>query len=157
MCSEIAWSSGRQVGGQGPLCGRAQGAPLMCVRTPMKARGCHGHELWLASAGLSRCSDRAWTGFRGAWRPIRRTFMRHRSQSASQRPPGMSMHTMVFKQHEIRLPAMRRGCHLVTDYVVREISSSLKTINVGLCHVFIQHTSASLTLNENADPDVRVR
>lgn len=63
---------------------------------------------------------------------------------------------MVWKQHEIRLPAFRRGCHLVTKHIVKEVGPSLQGLRVGLCHVFIQHTSASLTINENADPDVRV-
>lgn len=55
---------------------------------------------------------------------------------------------MVWKQHTVHLPSFRRGCHLVTDYIEREIGGSLKAINVGLCHIFIQHTSASLTINE---------
>lgn len=64
---------------------------------------------------------------------------------------------MVFRQHELRLPGLPRGCHLVTQHILQEIGPSLQGISVGLCHVFIKHTSASLTLNENADPDVRVR
>ena len=55
----------------------------------------------------------------------------------------------------ISLPAMRRGFHLVTRHVLDELPE-LAECRVGLLHVFIQHTSASLTLNENADPDVRV-
>ncbi|KAL6782278.1 hypothetical protein ACKKBG_A06200 [Auxenochlorella protothecoides x Auxenochlorella symbiontica] len=62
---------------------------------------------------------------------------------------------MGFKQQNIRLPAFQRGCHLVTSDIVREINPLLKGIHAGLCHIFIQHTSASLTINENADPDVR--
>lgn len=50
---------------------------------------------------------------------------------------------------------MRRGFHLITQLVVRGIPE-LKAVRVGLLHVFIQHTSASLTINENADSDVRV-
>ena len=50
---------------------------------------------------------------------------------------------------------MRRGYHLITSQVVRAIPE-LRKIEVGLLNVFIQHTSASLTINENADPDVRV-
>jgi secondary thiamine-phosphate synthase enzyme len=62
---------------------------------------------------------------------------------------------MIWTQQTIQLPKFRRGCHLITDQVIRELTS-LKTIDVGLLHVFILHTSASLTINENADPDVRV-
>ncbi len=50
---------------------------------------------------------------------------------------------------------MPRGFHLITRQVV-EAMPALAQTRVGLLHVFIQHTSASLTLNENADPDVRV-
>ena len=49
----------------------------------------------------------------------------------------------------------RRGFHLVTEEVLEAIPE-LATIRTGLFHVFIQHTSASLTINENADPDVRI-
>ncbi|GFR53111.1 hypothetical protein Agub_g15829 [Astrephomene gubernaculifera] len=62
---------------------------------------------------------------------------------------------MKFSQHEIRLPAMKRGCHLITDKILKEIGGSLSGYKVGLANIFIQHTSASLTINENADPDVR--
>ncbi|CAG9463753.1 unnamed protein product [Pedinophyceae sp. YPF-701] len=58
-------------------------------------------------------------------------------------------------QSQIGLPAFKRGCHLVTDKIIGPVSSDLRKIKAGLCHVFIQHTSASLTINENCDPDVR--
>lgn len=60
----------------------------------------------------------------------------------------------MWAQHSIRLPAMKRGFHLITSIVTRGVPE-LKSTRVGLLHVFIQHTSASLTINENADPDVR--
>ena len=56
-------------------------------------------------------------------------------------------------QHQVILPAFRRGMHIVTSHVVAAIPE-LEDVDVGLLHVFIQHTSASLTINENADPDV---
>ncbi|PHQ34476.1 secondary thiamine-phosphate synthase enzyme YjbQ [Rhodopirellula bahusiensis] len=58
-------------------------------------------------------------------------------------------------QRELTLPAVRRGFHLVTRQLLQAIPE-VAEIEVGLLHVFIQHTSASLTINENADPDVRV-
>jgi len=58
-------------------------------------------------------------------------------------------------QESILLPAQRRGFHLITRTVVEHLSD-LSKIKVGMLHVFIQHTSASLTINENADPDVRI-
>lgn len=54
---------------------------------------------------------------------------------------------------EIRLPPLARGFHLVTPHVLAAIPE-LQRLQVGLLHVFIRHTSASLTINENADPDV---
>jgi secondary thiamine-phosphate synthase enzyme len=61
----------------------------------------------------------------------------------------------MWYQKQITLAAKRRGFHLVTREIVEQLPE-LKSLNVGLLHVFIQHTSASLTINENADPDVRV-
>jgi secondary thiamine-phosphate synthase enzyme len=57
-------------------------------------------------------------------------------------------------QKEISLPAFPRGFHLVTRLIETEMPE-IGEIDVGILHVFIQHTSASLTLNENADPTVR--
>jgi secondary thiamine-phosphate synthase enzyme len=57
-------------------------------------------------------------------------------------------------QRDISLPARRRGFHLVTGEVTDALPE-LRDLRVGLCHLFIKHTSASLTLNENASPDVR--
>lgn len=62
---------------------------------------------------------------------------------------------MKFYQKTIQLPATGRGFHLITSIIQREFPE-LKEIKTGLLHVFIQHTSASLTLNENADPTVRM-
>ena len=58
-------------------------------------------------------------------------------------------------QTNLTLPAKRRGFHLITRDVV-QACPEIAGFRVGLLHLFIQHTSASLTLNENADPDVRV-
>ena len=61
---------------------------------------------------------------------------------------------MGWYQRQISLRPHPRGFHLVTRSVV-EALPELSRIKVGVLHVFIQHTSASLTINENADPDVR--
>lgn len=58
-------------------------------------------------------------------------------------------------QKEIILQAKPRGFHLVTTEIVQALED-LKQFNTGLLHLFIQHTSASLAINENADPDVRI-
>jgi secondary thiamine-phosphate synthase enzyme len=60
----------------------------------------------------------------------------------------------MWLQRDLSLRARPRGFHLVTDEVVGELPE-LRDLRVGLCHLFIRHTSASLTLNENASPDVR--
>jgi secondary thiamine-phosphate synthase enzyme len=60
---------------------------------------------------------------------------------------------MPWTQRNVTLPAHKRGFHLITREIIAELPE-LARISVGLLHVFIQHTSASLTINENADPDV---
>ncbi|MEX1095152.1 MAG: secondary thiamine-phosphate synthase enzyme YjbQ [Planctomycetales bacterium] len=60
---------------------------------------------------------------------------------------------MTWIQRSLTLSPRRRGLHLVTDEVLARLPE-LERVKVGLLHVFIQHTSASLTINENADPDV---
>tara|TARA_B100000902_G_C27243639_1_gene881372 strand:+ start:302 stop:739 length:438 start_codon:yes stop_codon:yes gene_type:complete len=58
-------------------------------------------------------------------------------------------------QTTIRLQPRARGFHLVTHEIMAALREPLQQYQVGLAHFFIQHTSASLTINENADPDVR--
>ncbi len=60
---------------------------------------------------------------------------------------------MNWFQNQLQLPAFPRGFHLITEHVVDGLSE-LPQIRVGLLHVFIMHTSASLSINENADADV---
>ncbi len=60
----------------------------------------------------------------------------------------------MWYQKEITLKPKRRGFHLITSEVLA-LLPELQKITNGLAHFFIKHTSASLTLNENADPDVR--
>src|SRR3970282_669491 len=61
---------------------------------------------------------------------------------------------MKFYQKEIDLPAYSRGFHIITSIVERSLPE-MREIRKGQLHVFIKHTSASLTVNENADPTVR--
>jgi secondary thiamine-phosphate synthase enzyme len=61
---------------------------------------------------------------------------------------------MAWHQVQIQLKARPRGFHLVTSEIVAALPE-LEKLRVGVAHIFIQHTSASLTINENADPDVR--
>ncbi len=61
---------------------------------------------------------------------------------------------MIFKQKEIQIKAPKRGFFLITDKILNAIDIS--DINVGMMNIFLKHTSASLTINENASPDVRI-
>lgn len=58
-------------------------------------------------------------------------------------------------QRSVTLPPLPRGCHLVTSAVTDAIPEIAQT-QTGLLHVFIQHTSAAISINENADPDVPI-
>ena len=58
-------------------------------------------------------------------------------------------------QKELKLKQRPRGFHLVTDEVL-QLLPEIRQLSVGMCNVFIQHTSAGLTINENADPTVRL-
>ncbi|KQS41733.1 secondary thiamine-phosphate synthase enzyme YjbQ [Pedobacter sp. Leaf194] len=62
---------------------------------------------------------------------------------------------MKIFQKAFTLKEKKRGFHLITDELVNSFPE-LKNISIGLCQVFIQHTSAALTINENADPTVRI-
>ena len=59
-----------------------------------------------------------------------------------------------FFQKKFRLPAFPQGYHLITDRI-EEALPEIREINIGFLQVFIQHTSAGLCINENADPTVR--
>ena len=59
----------------------------------------------------------------------------------------------MIQQTSFRLAAKSRGCHLVTHEILRHLPQPLP--HTGLLHLFVQHTSCALSINENADPDVR--
>ena len=61
---------------------------------------------------------------------------------------------LMWDQKQILLPPFSRGFHLITDEILNQCLE-IQNINIGLLHIFIKHTSASLTLNEDADPTVR--
>ncbi|KAI9263544.1 hypothetical protein EDC94DRAFT_607073 [Helicostylum pulchrum] len=61
---------------------------------------------------------------------------------------------MSWVQREIRLNERRRGCHLVHKEIVGQLPE-LKSFKIGMANVFLQHTSASLMINENFDSDVQ--
>jgi secondary thiamine-phosphate synthase enzyme len=65
-----------------------------------------------------------------------------------------TLRAVTWSQREITLKARPRGVHLVTSEIVEAVPE-LSDLRIGLAHLFLRHTSASLTLNENASPDVR--
>lgn len=60
----------------------------------------------------------------------------------------------MWQQIEINLKSRKRGFHLITDEVINQLPQ-IAALNCGILHLFIKHSSASLTINENADPTVR--
>ena len=62
---------------------------------------------------------------------------------------------MSWQQAKFTLAAKPRGFHLITEDIIQQLPE-LHNYQVGLLHLFLQHTSASLTINENADPTVRM-
>ncbi|WP_367105668.1 secondary thiamine-phosphate synthase enzyme YjbQ [uncultured Psychrobacter sp.] len=64
---------------------------------------------------------------------------------------------MPYQQTTLTLPAHNRGIHIITPLIEKAVRELISTsANAGLVHLFLQHTSASLAVNENADPDVRL-
>ena len=77
------------------------------------------------------------------------------SSSSNPTTESTTMSAPQWFQKEISITAPSRGCHLITSDINKAIKDDLSKIKIGLANLFIQHTSASLTVNENADPDVR--
>ena len=64
---------------------------------------------------------------------------------------------MAYYQTTITLPAHARGVHIITPYIEQTINELLpQNVEAGMVNLFLQHTSASLAINENADPNVRL-
>ena len=61
----------------------------------------------------------------------------------------------MWTQQQIDLPAFSKGFHIITSYVIDSVPE-IKNQSIGMLHLFIKHTSASIAINEGADPDVRV-
>ncbi|KAG5181607.1 hypothetical protein JKP88DRAFT_199841 [Tribonema minus] len=78
-----------------------------------------------------------------------------RRSSANTSSADIKTGTAGWLQKTITITAPSRGCHIITNDITRQIPE-LQRFSVGVAHIFIKHTSASLTINENADPDVRV-
>ena len=82
----------------------------------------------------------------------------HSSASDTNNMPtaaGGTSNQPVWYQKQVSITAPSRGCHIITSDITKAVQTELSTIKIGMANLFIQHTSASLTINENADPDVR--
>ena len=73
-----------------------------------------------------------------------------KSSKKGQRMATVAQHWF---QTKLTLPPQSRGFHLITDEILKGMPE-IRTIDIGLLHIYLQHTSASLSINENADPDV---
>ena len=62
---------------------------------------------------------------------------------------------MKWYQKEIILPPFKRGFHIITSNI-QEVLPEIKSLKIGILQIFIKHTSASIIINENADPSVRI-
>ncbi|PNT75324.1 uncharacterized protein LOC100825696 isoform X2 [Brachypodium distachyon] len=78
-----------------------------------------------------------------------------RCDLAAPSAPASSPAAARWAQRTVVIPPQRRGCHLITHKIMHEIRSDLSEFKCGLAHLFLHHTSASLTINENYDPDVQ--
>jgi len=82
-------------------------------------------------------------------------FYSQRHERKSKKPKSKTGLLVKILQKELQLKPRKRGFHIITDEIVNNFAE-LKNINIGQLQVFIKHTSASLTINEKADPSVRV-
>ncbi|CAM9930363.1 unnamed protein product [Pylaiella littoralis] len=76
------------------------------------------------------------------------------SRKGSSASTGIMTGKPSWAQRTVTITAPSRGCHLITSEIVRQMPE-LREFKVGMANIFLKHTSASITLNENADPDVR--
>lgn len=58
-------------------------------------------------------------------------------------------------QVTVVIPGKQQGCYLITQDILAKAKDMIAKVDVGTCNLFLQHTSASISVNENADPDVR--
>lgn len=65
------------------------------------------------------------------------------------------MPATTYTQHPLVLPSLGRGSHLITPFIQSSLKKEIDVIQCGLLHLFVQHTSCALSLNENWDEDVR--
>ncbi|XP_062178789.1 uncharacterized protein LOC133883470 [Phragmites australis] len=99
-----------------------------------------------APAFFSSTSGRPRRGFRAAVRC---------EVASSSAPSAAGPLAARWAQRTVVIPPQRRGCHLITPKIINEIRNDLAEFKCGLAHLFLQHTSASLTINENYDSDVQ--
>ena len=84
----------------------------------------------------------------------RKRSIKERTEALYYRDTNTTRQLTMWHQKEIHLKARPRGFHLITSEIIRQLPE-VERIKIGLANIFIKHTSASLTINENADPTVR--
>ena len=99
------------------------------------------------------CSSKHWWVPPADWTVGERSHSARVTHDDSHDVPLGVNQPMAWIQREITLPALPRGFQLITNHVEENLPE-LRKLRVGTLHVFIKHTSASLSINENADPDV---
>ncbi|XP_076946350.1 UPF0047 protein C4A8.02c [Bidens hawaiensis] len=87
--------------------------------------------------------------------PVKSSSVRTTNVTTTTTSDPSTMAAPKWAQKTITLPPHNRGCHLITPKILKEIGEDLSGFQCGLANVFLQHTSASLTINENYDSDVR--
>ncbi|CAL5048863.1 unnamed protein product [Urochloa decumbens] len=117
-------------------------APAPAVFSSASVRSRHA----AAPAIISSASGRPRRGARGGVRC---------EVASSSVPSAAAPQAAKWAQRTVVLPPQRRGCHLITPKIVNEIRDDLAEFKCGMAHLFLQHTSASLTINENYDSDVQ--
>ncbi|KAL8787233.1 MAG: hypothetical protein Q9213_002344 [Squamulea squamosa] len=78
-----------------------------------------------------------------------------RPSTSPRQSTSVTMPGTTYTQHAFTLPSYPRGSHLITSDITSQLSTPLKDVKVGLLHLFLQHTSCAISLNENWDSDVR--
>eukprot|EP00197_Chlamydomonas_leiostraca_P003876 CAMPEP_0202867702 /NCGR_PEP_ID=MMETSP1391-20130828/9579_1 /ASSEMBLY_ACC=CAM_ASM_000867 /TAXON_ID=1034604 /ORGANISM="Chlamydomonas leiostraca, Strain SAG 11-49" /LENGTH=220 /DNA_ID=CAMNT_0049547765 /DNA_START=15 /DNA_END=677 /DNA_ORIENTATION=+ len=102
---------------------------------------------------IRHASIMAMSAPRRTWLQQRKLDVTASASQQSQAAPASVPVSTVWSQKVIELPPYSRGCHVITRKIY-EAMPEIAEFEVGMANVFIQHTSASLTINENASPDV---
>eukprot|EP00741_Cyanophora_paradoxa_P005751 tig00000113_g5573.t1 len=153
-----------------PACSQAFLAPVAALSTPPRVPAAAVHGLTICAVDVAARPRRARAGpsvssaFSGEKLRFRATAARapeapnvfRISCEAAASGSAALTGTTVWIQKDVGIKPRSRGCHLIHMELLNALRDDLKGIKVGTAHFFLMHTSASLTINENASPDVPV-